>query len=77
MGYVHPAVAVAMAQEQIDRQPEEVTDPYKEESTCTCHHESGNHELCCGFPEGVNPDCEHHGNDKPLDFGEVTDPYGY
>lgn len=29
---------------------------------CECHRESGSHELCCGHPEGRNPDCPLHGD---------------
>lgn len=31
---------------------------------CTCHRENdkNNHELCCGHPEGRDPDCPQHGD---------------
>ncbi len=29
---------------------------------CSCHRESGSHELCCGRPEGRDPDCAIHGD---------------
>jgi ribosomal protein L19E len=32
-------------------------------NSCSCHREhSTNHELCCGRPEGRNPNCPLHGD---------------
>lgn len=31
-------------------------------SACECHHESGDHNWCCGHPEGRHPDCPLHGD---------------
>jgi hypothetical protein len=31
-------------------------------TACECHRETGSHELCCGHPEGRNPDCPTHGD---------------
>ncbi len=31
-------------------------------SECSCHREGGSHELCCGHPDGRDPNCPQHGD---------------
>lgn len=34
----------------------------KAHQVCSCHHETGSHELCCGHDQGRNPNCPIHGD---------------
>lgn len=45
-----------MAKEQPDDQLQEMVE-------CQCHKETGtNHEQCCGYTDGRNPNCFFHGD---------------
>lgn len=33
-----------------------------ERAVCDCHHESGDHDGCCGYDGGRSPNCPVHGD---------------
>lgn len=36
--------------------------------SCQCHHEAtDNHDLCCGYEDGIRPDCPVHGDGSSSD----------